>query len=86
MPLTIITLSVRGWGPDAESSQAKALERLAQVNQDAQAHILKARPGTILRLEEPGNGGPCGPIEPRMVDFPYLMAIDDLPEAPKKRS
>lgn len=80
MPLTIITSSVRGWGSTPERSQAAAAERLNQLNEDVQAGNLVARQGTTMRVEEPGNGGPCGPVAVRMVDFPYLIAIEDLPE------
>ncbi len=77
MPLTVITVSVRGWGETPVDSEAKAMERLAQFNTDAQAGNLRARQGTIYRIEEPGNGGPCAP---EYIPVQILHAADDLPE------
>ena len=80
MPLTYYVVHVRGWGRTTEESNRNALKRLDQFNADAQAGRQTIAPGTAYRVEEPGNGGPCGPVAVRTQDFPYLIAIEDLPE------
>lgn len=80
MPLTYYVVHVRGWGPTTEDSNRAALRRLDQFNTDAQAGRQSVHPGIAYRVEEPGNGGPCGPVAVRTQEFPYLIAIEDLPE------
>jgi len=80
MPLSVITLSVRGWGPNPEASKKKALKRLRKVADDMSNGVFDTYPGVIVRSEDPGNGGPCGPVAVRTGNFEFLYAIEDLPE------
>ena len=81
MPITNFCLAVRGWGPNPAESYEKAAERLLECANKIRNGEVPTDHGVAFRYEDPGNGGPCGPIDtPRVQNFEYLMATNDLPE------
>ena len=85
MPVTNFVIAARGWGPTPAESYEKAAMRLLDAAQAVRSGQVPTDHGVTFRYEDPGNGGPCGPIEqPRLQTFEYLMASADLPEYPKE--
>ena len=81
MPVAVITVSVRGYGPDPATARNNALRRLDGFNRDQQANVVTNDPGVDFRILDPGNGGPCAP---ERIPFEFLVAGEDLPEAAKR--
>lgn len=78
MSVAVITVSVRGFGRNPAQAMARAKDRLAQFSSDQSAGAITVNPGTDYRILDPGNGGPCAP---ERVQFDFLVAGQDLPEA-----
>ena len=80
MPLVSIVVHGRGWGKTPDEAKAHALGRLRRFVEKAEADKFHIERGLATLVEDPGNGGPCGPVSVRTQKFEYLIAIEDLPE------
>ena len=77
MPVSVYTVSVRGWGKTPEEADINAKRRAQAWNDSVQANERINDPGIDERHSDPGDGGPC---EPERVIFEFLIAAQDLPE------